>query len=310
MSETPVEQQAAATPKAPSDDDVESELSPEELKLPQGLQNQKTLARQIRKRLRNDKDAVVIVSGERGNGKSVLAMELAREINPNFDVSKHLLYDPDVKQLYDLVYNSPPYSVFVVDEAIRLAHSRTAMSLQNILLVELISLCRFKNHCIIFCLPLMGSIDSAVRSMCTFWLHVLRRGTAVIFKPDPNPFISDVFAMRQSSDILRAACGNEHLSLASLNELMNGLRDTPAWIGWLSFPDIDPETKAKYQAGKKPYQLRLTRVQEHEQRMQQKLEEKTRARADEYESKPSERKRRGKREYAVLPKLENNNEVV
>ncbi len=272
--------------EAAIDDAHERELSPEE----RGTRRRKWFARQIRKRLRNQKDAIIVITGERGSGKSMLSLQLGKDINPNFKIDEHVLFDPKLEQLHELVFKEKPQSVFVVDEAIRLAHSRQAMTARNIQIVEMVALIRYKTNCIIWNIPLFSSLDSALRNMTTFWVHVVARGRAVIFKGDPDPFSFDPYHFRQSSEILHNALGN-NMALANMNELMNALREVPSYIGWLAFDDLPEADKTVYVASKKPYELHKTLEEKREQRK----EDRRLSTSSDYE--PG--KRKSKRDYVV-----------
>lgn len=292
MSETPVEQPAAATPEVPSDDgDAELELSPEEQQLPKGVQNRKAFVRMIRRRLRRQRDAVIFLTGERGVGKSMLSIQLGKEICERFEIPKDVLFDPSLQRLYELVFDSKPHSAFVIDECIRIAFSRQAMTARNQQLVELVALTRYKFHCLLMNIPLFANADSSLRGMATFWIHIPARGYAVIFAPSKDPFSRDPFSFRVSSEIIAKNIGDTHLATARLNDLLDAFRECPSFVGWFTFDDLPEADKAVYNANKKPYELRQTLEEKKEQRR----EDRRLSTSSDY----TPGKRKSKRDYVV-----------
>lgn len=151
-----------------------------------------------------DKDSVILLSGERGEGKSNLAVVsgmLLRLYNFKFDFS-HISYGNE--GLDDIVekITSTRKGVFVFDEGIDVANSRSFMSKVNNIITTNLTKSRKKNHIYFWNIPDISDLDSRIKNrIANFWIHVIKRtnnqnrdsdySTSALLRKDRNPFISD-----------------------------------------------------------------------------------------------------------------------
>lgn len=247
---------SAPLPGLPDVEPVEEELSPEEEALREGEKNRLRLVKALRKRLRNDKDAVVVVTGERGIGKSVCSWVLSKEIDKNAKIDKNVLFDPQVSKLKDIIYGFPKFSATSVDELIRIGYRRNWFKQGNKLLVELYNLCRYQNQASILCIPNFNDIDSDLQDLVTFWVFVVNRGVCVVFRSDKNPFTSDKWHMRDNEKLLRDEFKGKPLHYFTDSEFIRALERVPNFVCWFTFPDFTLEEKAAYKQLKVPYEVR------------------------------------------------------
>jgi len=109
------------------------------------------------------KEGVLIITGHRGEGKSALAWWLAQDIQTRTSPKKKIvaLGMPDeakkalpkrgiahvttVEEVADL---KP--SIVILDEAAFIANARRSQSIQNVMWLQLIAICRHKGHLLIF----------------------------------------------------------------------------------------------------------------------------------------------------------------
>lgn len=95
-------------------------------------------------------DAVIIITGEVGSGKSVMAQQVARFFDYGFTYNK-ICFNPT--QFKKLVDNAPKFSSIVYDEAHNGFSTRNIMKRENRELIAVLEECRYKNLFIILCTP-------------------------------------------------------------------------------------------------------------------------------------------------------------
>jgi len=232
-------------------------LSEEEKALSKGELNRRRVVRSLRARLRNDKDAIVVITGERGIGKTVLAHCLAKGVDHSFDMRSHTLFDPEVAHLKDILYGFKKYSATVVDELIRIGYRRNWASVGNKLLIELYNLCRYQNQASFLCIPNFNDIDKDLQDNVTLWIHVVDRGFAVAFCSDENPFVADKWHLRENEKLMQVAHKGRRMHEWTLNQKIDVFRfRVPNFVVWFTFPDFTEEEKALYKTLKVPYEMK------------------------------------------------------
>lgn len=105
-------------------------------------------------------DALVLLDGLEGSGKSTVAFQLATALNPNWNPERGLIIDYDD---WEEVYSLEPGQVFVLDEGGDLMFSRDALQRENKLVVRMFQMARIFNHIIIVCCPNLHWVDVYVR---------------------------------------------------------------------------------------------------------------------------------------------------
>lgn len=153
--------------------------------------------RLVRKRQATGRDFQAILTsmgGNRGLGKTTLAVIMGREFDLNgWDESKGYLNV--FNYMRDYMTNSIPGDVFVQDETEIAADKRRAMAGSNVKLSQVIAACRFREVSSIFTLPTRHMLDDRIFGLCTFWIHVVERGTAAVFYIMQNDFTGDVYTV-------------------------------------------------------------------------------------------------------------------
>lgn len=103
-----------------------------------------------------DRDYMVIVDGEEGEGKSVLSQQIASYIDPSFDLSRMCM---STSEFIATVNAAQKGQAVVFDEAYVGLSSRAAMSRTNKILVNLMMRMRQKNLFVILTLPSIFMLD-------------------------------------------------------------------------------------------------------------------------------------------------------
>ena len=119
-------------------------------------------------------DSFIIVTGREGFGKSTLAMQVAKYLDPTFDLHSVVF---TANQFLEAVELADKYQAIVFDETMGYLSSRGAMSRFNKTLIKVMSEMRSKNLFIIMCIPNFFELDRyPAIHRSTGLLHVVKRG--------------------------------------------------------------------------------------------------------------------------------------
>jgi len=138
----------------------------------------------IKKRvLKKDMDSVFVIDGGEGAGKSVFGQQVAKYLNPNFNL-QHVCFNAN--EFMSAINNSKKGDVIVFDEAYSGLASRTALSEVNHLLVSMMMEMRQKNLIVIIILPSFFLLDKYValwRAVALFHVYMIKgkRGRWICF---------------------------------------------------------------------------------------------------------------------------------
>jgi ABC-type dipeptide/oligopeptide/nickel transport system ATPase component len=141
---------------------------------------------------KKDRDFVLVIDGEEGSGKSVLAMQIAKALDPNFNID-NIVFTSD--QFLELIKKTPKYSCVLLDEAFSAASSRAALTEVNRSMVGVATEMRQRNLYIIIVLPSFFDLDKYFALWrCRALLHVYfqkdgGRGNFVIFPKTSKKFL-------------------------------------------------------------------------------------------------------------------------
>ena len=125
----------------------------------------------FRRRIRNNKNCLVIFTGDTGSGKSYGALRFAEKLDPEFN-EKRIVFTPD-KFLEIIRHDKELHSgnVIIFDEAGVGMASREWYSIQNKILSYVLQTFRFKNLIVIFTVPDFTYIDSQARKLFHFYFE-------------------------------------------------------------------------------------------------------------------------------------------
>lgn len=108
--------------------------------------------------LTKDRDFVAVYDGEEGVGKSVLAMQHAKILDPNFNISKVVFTSDDfIRIIKDP--KTKKGSCIVLDEAFNAANSRAALTEVNRSMIGLATEMRQRNLFVLMVLPSFFDLD-------------------------------------------------------------------------------------------------------------------------------------------------------
>ena len=189
------------------------------------------MVREMHENIENDFDNVICVYGREGSGKSVLSYWILKKFCPDFDLEE--CYVPSFEDLLTKIHdsNAREGAIFWLDEATNLASNRDWMNVDNKTFIKILEIFRSRKWTLILCIPDINRLDKYLREQrirCILHTEILDW--------DGNPNKTRGYAELRRVDVQS-----------------NNFRAEQV-IGYLKFPDIPAEDKAKYLAVKKSTQ--------------------------------------------------------
>lgn len=141
---------------------------------------------------KKDRDFVLVVDGEEGSGKSVLAQQIAKYLDPKFHMD-NICFNAD--QFIDRLKKSSKFSCIILDEAFSSANSRSALSEVNRSLIGVATEMRQQNLFVIIVIPSFFDLDKYFALWrCRALIHVYfgkdgARGQYVIFPKTKKKYL-------------------------------------------------------------------------------------------------------------------------
>lgn len=149
-----------------------------------------------------DRDAIVVITGDTGEGKSVflwiLLRELARERKRFFNPVRELIYERGEFNL--AVDEMEEMSGIGIDEAVGVFYARDYHDDEQIALLKKLDRIRYRRLVLGMAIPSLFHIDKHIRdARVRYWVYIKKRkgkgkggyAHAYIFEKEKNPFNSD-----------------------------------------------------------------------------------------------------------------------
>ena len=142
--------------------------------------------------INKDRDFVMVIDGEEGSGKSVLAQQVARKLDPKFCID-NICFNAD--QFIERLKKAPKYSCIVLDEAFSSANSRSALTEVNRSLIGVATEMRQRNLFVIIVIPSFFDLDKYFALWrCRALFHVYfdksgGRGNYIIFPKSKKKYL-------------------------------------------------------------------------------------------------------------------------
>lgn len=202
----------------------------------------------LTKKLRNDEDCFILVTGEKGKGKSRFIIAVGERFDPRFTLRRNILFNATVERLKRMTYDLPDYALIGIDELIGLAHKNEALSKQMTALGRLIATARKHHKVTIGASPYFFELPKSLRdNYVDGWVHVTARGEAHLMLPDPSPFNKkDRWFIEETLKAWNKRIRKGGTGSVTDEEIAERLRVSPAYIGVIKYDDFKPTQKKEY----------------------------------------------------------------
>lgn len=147
--------------------------------------------------LNNKFDCFIVIEGNRGLGKSTLAIHLARRIAREF--RKQGSKDYKFNWRNSLLYTQEETKRFlhkwktigIADEMINVTFNRDFYDTDQKDIIKMINMNR--DHCNLFiaCVPQFQTLDSQIKNLCKIRITVVKRGMCIIQTPNNTIYVKD-----------------------------------------------------------------------------------------------------------------------
>jgi len=202
----------------------------------------------IKKILENKFDAFIIIEGNRGLGKSTLAIHLARRVARLFKNEGSTDYKFHFK--HSFIFTRKETKSFlhkwksngIADEMINVTFNRDFYNEDQKDIIKMMNMNR--DHCNLFiaCVPSFQTLDTQIKNLCKIRITVVRRGLAIIQTPNQTIYCKDKWDQATNEKIER-----EWMKKGTTRPHYTKLS---TFRGILKFPALRPKSEAKYQTTK------------------------------------------------------------
>lgn len=117
-----------------------------------------------------NKDSIIIITGERRNGKSFAAIKLAEHLDRNFDVTKNLFFN--VKDFL-MRWRELEGGAIILDEASENVDRRNWFSIENRLFNSLVTREGFRRNVAILTFPMISDLDTRTVRLCSHHITMI-----------------------------------------------------------------------------------------------------------------------------------------
>lgn len=205
----------------------------------------KACCRVLKKKTREDSDAVVGISGLEGSSKSTLANHIGFHTDKRYTLEKNCLFSPDEDSMVKAIRELPRFSAVNADEAIKILYKQQWWV--QVFINKFYRLCRQDNKISILCMPRFSEFNEGFRNhRIQIWIHLLDRGIGVVFMKDWNPFTPDPWNTKKNWKTITSYTKKQKYFHLSLEKKIRILEKSPNFVDVITFPDLNPELRLKY----------------------------------------------------------------
>lgn len=178
-------------------------------------------------------DSMVLITSDKGTGKSSAAIMLAREwmklLGLRFSPERHIAYNnADVMNKIDILN---PFECIICDEAVRFASSADWAKKEHKELKKKLAQVRTKHLLYILCFPLKTYKleKNYLESFTNYWIDLFGRGQGAIYVKDRNP-VQDVWRLNEFKNV------GSYTEFTPLQQVEQKLKKHPNFWQIIKFP--------------------------------------------------------------------------
>lgn len=207
-------------------------------------------------RTKKNKDLVIGVSGDEGEGKSTLANQLCMAIGHvtglGFDFEKNVLYSPKKEEIEKKMKELPYGSALNADEAIKIVYKHQWM--KQTYLNILFGVARDEKKIVLLCMPRFRDFSEYFRNhRIKIWIHILSEGVAIVFRKDWSPVAKDPWWFDESQKIIDKARQRKNLVEFDNEDKIRVLERTRIYAGIVRFGPMSKDLESEYDVHKQKY---------------------------------------------------------
>ena len=216
------------------------------------------LKKKIFESIDNEKDYIIALSGDEGEGKSVnAAWNIAARFWEDFDIENNVIYTGNGQEFDDKYKLLNRKGVIVIDEAIKLAYKMdfAKSTTKDLVRKYTADVRKEKLACHIMCIPVLSDLVVNFRThRVKMWIELIDRKytnknfcIGIVFVKDRNPFTessSDPWLLRDFGRIWMAKVKDG--SMDNIDEKLKLFRSHPYYFGEIVFPKPSEGQLNKY----------------------------------------------------------------
>lgn len=200
----------------------------------------------LERRMRKDKDCVIIITGEKGEGKSTLEYHIC-VVDPNFTFARNYIFDGKTSSVSTRFKKNVKFSRFGLDEAVQSLYKMDYFSNDQNKLIKTLTRARKYNQMLVLCIPDITEVRGSVRkSHVNVWIHVVERGRALVFIRDKMPMVEDPWHFKHAERLWKKKLESLRASQMDTEAIIGFLRSHPCYAGEFTFPDMPKDAKKEY----------------------------------------------------------------
>lgn len=199
------------------------------------------------RRVRNDWDAMIVITGDHGVGKSTLMQQFGFEMDAKFDQKINISYIPTVESIIQKFNALDKFQVFGIDEAMEVMYKNDFMKGFQKALIKMYARERKQNKITIMCIPSFADLSKTFRNTrVKYWVYIAERGHGVLMCRPQTPYSEDAWNLKllnkDFDDIIR----NKKVHNITANEVLGSLKKTPYFVEEFWFSDLNADKKEIY----------------------------------------------------------------
>lgn len=218
----------------------------------------------INKEQKEKKDVCIIVTGDKGDGKTTCAWWGAGFTDTDFSLERNFIFNPTFKAVSERMWNLE-YSSPILDEGIKAFYRQNWFKETQKTLYQMLNTTRITHNALFVCIPDWHDLRGGfMKTLVNFWVHIPTRGLGIVMMKSPNEFEADRWNIKENMKIFRD--NTKGMSYADLSDDTNTLisihKKMPNYIGYILFPQMPPEEEAAYKAISDPTKKAMWNMQE------------------------------------------------